>query len=82
MFFNFQRAFNPTPEQKRKTYDKINETVSSDLKLHGNNCRNCSHAEYIQEHQYHDYLKCKLSCKIIESYETCVCGKYHFCGWL
>ena len=82
MFSNFQKAFNPTPEQKRAMYDKINATISNDLKRHGQNCRNCKYAEYVQEYSYHDYLKCKLSWKVIEPYETCVCDQYNFCGWL
>lgn len=83
--WSFQEIFNPTPEQKRKQYDWINEIIRENYEKIGNDCTNCKHHKQVQQSPYYDYTTCKFD-ESVElpgglDYRHC-CGKYEFMGYL
>lgn len=81
----FQEIFNPTPEQRKKQIDKINELIQSNLEQCGKDCSNCKHSVYVQESPYYDYLTCEYD-KSIElpgglDMRYC-CDEYEFSGFI
>lgn len=85
MFVSFQEVLNPTPEQKKKQYEFVNECIRRNLEEIGKDCENCKHCKYVQESPYYDYVTCEFD----ESVELpggldCrhCCDKYEFVGFL
>ena len=81
----FQEIFNPTPEQRKKQIDKLNELIQNNLERCGKDCSNCKHSVYVQESPYYDYLTCEYD-KSIElsgglDMRHC-CDKYEFSGFI
>ena len=83
--WSFQEIFNPTPEQKKKQYDWINEIIRENYKKIGDDCTNCKHHKQVQQSPYYDYTTCKFD----ESVELpggldyrYKCDRYEFMGYL
>ena len=60
MFISFQEIFNPTPEQKKKQCEFVNECIRRNLEEIGKDCENCKHGKYVQESPYYDYVTCEF----------------------
>lgn len=83
--WSFQEIFNPTPEQKKRQYDRLNEIIREHHEKKGDDCTNCKYGKQIQQSPYYDYTTCEFD-KSIElpgglDYRHC-CDKYEFMGYL
>ena len=83
--WSFQEIFNPTPEQKRKQYELVNEYIRRDLEKIGEDCTNCKYHKQVQQSPYYDYTTCKFdeSIKLPGGLDyRHKCDRYEFMGYL
>lgn len=83
--WSFQEIFNPTPEQKKKQYEWLNEIIRKNYEKIGEDCTNCKYHKYVQHSPYYDYTTCKFD----ESVDLPGgldyrhrCDRYEFIGFL
>ena len=81
----FQRAFNPTPQQRKEQVTFINLLIQNNLDKKGPDCTNCKYHKDIQESPYYDYTTCKFDNSVELpgglDYRHC-CDRYDFMGFL
>lgn len=82
MFSNFRKTFKPTKEEKVAQYEMINNIIKEDIEKNGHNCRTCSHSKPPINNPFDCATYCAVSNHATEAYETYVCDKYNFKGWL
>lgn len=82
MFSNFRKTFKPTKEEKAAQYEVINNLMKEDIEINGHNCRTCVNSRLPINNPYDYATYCAVSDHVTELYETYVCDKHEFKGWL
>lgn len=79
-----QEIFNPTPEQRKKQVDFLNECIRRSVEKKGKHCSNCKYHISVQESSYYDYITCKFDRSVEIGYGMGEhsCEKYEFIGFL
>ena len=80
-----QEIFNPTPEQRQKQIEQVNDAILFCLNKYEKDCITCKYSIYVQQSPYYDYLTCKFD-KSVEVPggldERYCCDKYEFHGFV
>lgn len=80
-----QEIFNPTPDQRKKQIEFVNQGIQYNLDKVGKDCLTCKHHIWVCPHPYYDYITCKFD-KSVELPggldERHCCKKYEFMGFV
>lgn len=86
MEIDFRKLLNPTDDELKELYDRVNEMLKAQYEKYGECCATCKHCKYMQVSVYSDYRMCRIHNAVRfaqgDGSTKYKCKDYEFVGYL